>query len=113
MARSKKTRTMKNKLSVKTGSKKDFIKQGEKGKIPSHKRLDKHKKTKQKSAYQQFLEENNLKDTSSGQNTVQQRINNAEEIAKAADTKPEKVEKEKSRKDFNQLSGDELLDLFK
>jgi hypothetical protein len=113
MARGKKSRTMKNKLGIKTGSKKDFIKQGEKGKIPSHNRLEKHKKTKQKSAYQQFLEENNQKDTSSGQNTIQQRLNKAEEKAKAAETKPKKVEKEKSRKDFNELTGDELLNLFR
>lgn len=113
MSRSKKTRTMKGKLNVKTGSKKDFIRDDEKGKIPSHNRLAKHKK-RQKSAYQRFLEENNQKDTSSGQNTVKQRLKKAEENAKAADNAKKKATKddEKSLKDFNRLSGDELLDLF-
>ena len=110
MARGKKSRTMKGKLGVKTGSKKDFIKQGEMGKIPSKNRLAKHSKKKQKSAYQRFLEENNMKDTSSGQNSVEQRIKKAEVSAPSADTKP--VKTEKSKKDFNKLSGDELLDLF-
>jgi len=110
MSRAKKSRTMKGKLGVKTGSKKDFIKQGEMGKIPSHNRLAKHKKTKQKSAYQRFLEETNKKDTSSGQQTIRQRLNKIEENSKVADTKPKKEEKPK--KDFSQLSGDELLDMF-
>lgn len=109
MSRSKKTRRMKDKIGLKTGSKKDFIKDGEKGKIPSHNRLAKHKK-RQKSAYQRFLDEHKLKDTTSGQQTIKERLKKAEEKAKAADTKPEK--KEKSLKDFNRLSGDELLDLF-
>ncbi len=110
MSRRKKSRTMKGKLDIKTGSKKNFIKQGEMGKIPSHNRLDKHKKTKQKSAYQRFLEEHNKKDTSSGQNTVRQRLNKVEEERKVADTK--KVKEERPKKDFNQLTGDELLDMF-
>lgn len=109
MSRSKKTRTMKGKMGVKTGSKKDFIKDGEKGKIPSHNRLAKHKK-RQKSAYQRFLEENQMKDTSSGQNSVKQRLNKAEEIVETAEKETKK--KEKSSKDFNRLSGDELLDMF-
>lgn len=109
MSRSKKSRRMKDRVSVKTGSKKDFIKQGEMGKIPSHNRLAKHKK-KQKSAYQRYLEENNLKDTSSGKNEVRERIKKAEENRKAAETKPKK--KDKQVKDFNRLSGDELLEMF-
>ena len=110
MSRSNKSRTMKGKLGIKTGSKKDFIKQGEMGKIPSHNRLEKHRKTKQKSAYQRFLEETKQKDTSSGQHTVRQRLNKVEEKAKVAAIKPTK--KEKPIKDFGKLSGDELLDMF-
>ncbi|TCS42432.1 hypothetical protein [Reinekea marinisedimentorum] len=109
MSRSKKSRRMKGKAGIKTGSKKDFIKEGELGKIPSHNRLAKHKK-KQKSAYQRYLEENNLKDTTSGQNKIRERLKKAEETHQTADIKPEK--KEKQKKDFNQLSGDELLDMF-
>lgn len=109
MSRSKKSRRLKGKAGIKTGSKKDFIKEGELGKIPSHNRLAKHKK-KQKSAYQRYLEENNMKDTSSGQSKVRERLKKVEESRKAAETKPKKEEKQK--KDFNQLSGDELLDMF-
>jgi len=110
MSRSKKSRTLKARIGVKTGSKKDFIKQGEMGKIPSHNRLEKHKKNKQKSAYQLSLEETGGTDTSSGQNKVDQRLEIAEESVSAAEKVPEK--KEKETKDFNQLSGDELLDMF-
>lgn len=109
MSRRKKSRTMKDKIGVKTGSKKDFIKQGEKGKIPSHNRLSKHKK-RQKSAYQRYLQENELKDTTSGQQAVKQRLKKAEETAKAPEQTADKPEK--TLKDFNRLSGDELLDLF-
>lgn len=109
MSRSKKTRTMKDKIGVKTGSKKDFIKQGEKGKIPSHNRLAKHKK-RQKSAYQRYLEENQIKDTTSGQQAVKERLKKAEETVQKADKPADKSEK--TLKDFNRLSGDELLDLF-
>ena len=109
MSRSKKTRTMKGKLGVKTGAKKDFINQNEKGNIPSHNRLSKHKK-RQKSAYQRFLQENELKDTSSGQQSIKQRLKKAEENAKTADKSQQQTKK--STKDFNRLSGDELLDLF-
>ncbi|WP_040556698.1 hypothetical protein [Reinekea blandensis] len=109
MARKKKSRTMKDKIGVKTGSKKDFIKQGEKGKIPSHNRLSKHKK-RQKSAYQRFLEENQIKDTTSGIQSVKQRLKKAEENAKGVAKPADKPEK--TLKDFNRLSGDELLDLF-
>lgn len=110
MSRSKKSRTMKGKLSIKTGSKKDFIQQGEKGKIPSHNRLAKHKK-RQKSAYQQFLEETKQKDTSSGQKVIQKRLQKAQEQVKTAETKVTK-RSEKPKKAFNDLSGDELLDLL-
>lgn len=100
---------MKDRVGIKTGSKKDFIKQGEMGKIPSHNRLAKHKK-KQKSAYQQYLAENSLKDTSSGQQKVRERLKKAEENLQKADIKQRK--EDKPTKDFNQLTGDELLQLF-
>lgn len=109
MSRTKKSRTLKDRVGIKTGSKKDFIKQGEKGKIPSHNKLAKHKKNKQKSAYQRYLEENSLKDTTSGHNKVRERLKKAEDTAKIA-AKPKKTEK--PTKDFNRLTGDELLDMF-
>jgi hypothetical protein len=112
MARGKKSRTMKGKLGIKTGSKKDFIKQGENGKIPSHNRLDKHKKTMQKSAYQRHLEETNQKDTTSGHGQMKQRLQKAAENAKVAEVKIKPTKKEKVVKDFATLSGDELLDMF-
>ncbi len=111
MARSKKSRRLKDKIGVKTGSKKDFIKQGELGKIPSHNRLDKHKKHKQKSAYQRYLEENGQKDTSSGQENVRERLKKAEETIQTVE-KAVKKKEDKETKDFNRLSGDELLDMF-
>ncbi len=98
-------------VGIKTGSKKDFIKQGELGKIPNKKRLDKHKKTKLKSAYQRFLEENNQKDTSSGHNTIRQRIQKADQAVEQVE-EPKRYKKEKEQKDFDKLSGDELLDMF-
>lgn len=107
----KKGRTLKERVSIKTGSKKDFIKQGEKGKIPSHNRLDKHRRSKQKSAYQRFLEETGNKDESSGLNTVKKRLETAEEMAKPAEV-TNKEKRSKESKDFNRLSGDELLDMF-
>jgi len=116
MPRKSKSRSLKGLLGVKTGSKKDFIKQGDMGKIPSHNRLEKHKHKRMKSAYQQFLEENGLKDSSSGQNTADQRVAKAEAEAQAeAQAKSALVKAKKPErvlKDFNTLSGDELLDLF-
>ena len=56
MSRTKKSRTMKNKLNIQTGSKRAFIVQGDMGKIPSKNKLSKHK-NRQKSAYQKHLEE--------------------------------------------------------
>ncbi|MFQ3230590.1 hypothetical protein [Reinekea sp.] len=112
MSRSKGSRTMKGKLGIKTGSKKDFIKQGEMGKIPSHNRLDKHKKSRQKSAYQKFLDESGQKDTTNGKQSVQKRIEAAQkQQAKAAPVVKKEFKKEK--KDFNEMTGDELLNLFK
>lgn len=108
MSRGKRNRTMKGKLDIKTGSKKSFIKDGEKGKIPSHNRLAKHK-NRQKSAYQRFLEENKQKDTSAGPKFKPSIAQKAEVIEPSAD-KYEK--KDEPTKDFNKLSGDELLDLF-
>ncbi|MCH8550655.1 MAG: hypothetical protein LAT62_01885 [Natronospirillum sp.] len=53
MSRKKKTRRLKDRLSVKTGSKKNFLKDGQKGQIPSKNRLAKH--SRQKSAYEKHL----------------------------------------------------------
>ena len=56
MSRTKKSRRIKGKLNIKTGSKKAFIAPGDKGKIPSQNKLAKHKKNRQKSAYEKFAE---------------------------------------------------------
>ena len=55
MSRKKKTRRLKDKLTVKTGSRKNFLKPGQKGRIPSKNRLAKHQR--QKSAYEKHLEQ--------------------------------------------------------
>jgi len=55
MSHSKKTRKLKGKLDIKTGSKKSFINPSELGKMPSKNKLSKHK-NRQKSAYQKFIE---------------------------------------------------------
>ncbi|WP_320823366.1 hypothetical protein [Reinekea sp.] len=112
MPRKSKSRSLKGLLGVKTGSKKDFIKQGDMGKIPSHNRLEKHKHKRMKSAYQQFLEENGLKDSSSGQNAANQRLAKADAAAQAKTEVVKAKKPERVLKDFNTLSGDELLDLF-
>lgn len=56
MSRKKKTRSLKDKLTVKTGSRKNFLKPGQKGQIPSKNKLAKHTQ-RQKSAYEKFLEQ--------------------------------------------------------
>lgn len=108
MSRRKKSRSLKGKLNVKTGSKKDFIGQGEKGQIPSHNRLAKHKK-RQKSAYQKYLEANNLSDSTAGTQSKpalpRYRHLETEEAEVEADSKD-------TYKGFDELSGDELLDRF-
>lgn len=108
MSRKKKSRSLKGKLNVKTGSKKDFIGKGEKGRIPTHNRLAKHKK-RQKSAYQKYLEANNLTDTTAGNpNEAPKprfRRPEAEEVAQQADS-------DTAEKGFDELSGDELLKRF-
>ena len=53
MSRQKKTRSMKGKLNIKTGSRKNFIEPGQKGKIPAPNRLAKHRRIP--SAYEKFL----------------------------------------------------------
>lgn len=53
MSRQKKTRRLKGKLKVKTGSRKNFIEPGQKGKIPAPNRLAKHQR--QPSAYEKSL----------------------------------------------------------
>lgn len=56
MSRAKKSRRLKGKLDIKTGSKKNFIERGQKGRIPSKNKLAKHG-DKQQSAYKKYLEE--------------------------------------------------------
>lgn len=107
MSRKKKSRSLKDKLNVRTGSKQDFIGKGEKGRIPTHNRLAKHKK-RQKSAYQKYLEANNLADDSAGKAGAERPVRPAPEPARDEDTAPEQDE----RKGFDELSGDELLDQF-
>lgn len=108
MSRTKKSRSLKGKLNVKTGSKKDYIGQGEKGRIPSHNRLAKHKK-RQKSAYQKYLEANNLTDSTAGVQSEPalprfRRIETEEALVEA--------DNDETDKGFDELSGDELLDRF-
>lgn len=111
MSRRKKSRTLKGKLAIKTGSKKDFYRDDEKGKIPSHNRLAKHKKNRQKSAYQQHLQAEGLTDTSAGRARLRPPLAAAEAVQQA--DKPKAVrKKERPTRDFDQLDSDELLDLF-
>jgi len=107
MSRAKKTRSLKGKLKVKTGSKKDFIGKGEKGRIPSHNRLAKHKK-RQKSVYQKHLEENNLTDSSAGAPKP------GPTPAPAVEPEEEPVQQNDAETEvgFDELSGDELLKRF-
>lgn len=56
MSRTKKSRRLKGKLDIKTGSKKNFIERGQKGRIPSKNKLAKHSE-KLKSAFKKHLEE--------------------------------------------------------
>lgn len=104
MSRTKKTRRLKGKQSIKTGSKKDFIKPGEQGKIPSKNRLKKHK-NRPKSAYQKYLDENQLKDESAGHSVKP--VESTEEVTE------ETVEQtDDQAKSFDELDGSELMDLF-
>lgn len=109
MSRRKKSRSLKDKLNVKTGSKKDFIGQSEKGRIPSHNRLAKHK-NRPKSAYQQHIEENQLKDTSAGSaRPAETQAPREEKIDIHTPVSPVEPSDEPG---FDELSGDELLDKF-
>lgn len=115
MSRAKKSRRMKGKVGIKTGSKKNFIKPGDLGKIPSKNKLSKHKSTKQKSAYEKYLEETGQLDTSNGKQAIAQRIHQAKHQKVLAErdvaVKTHEEEREES-KDFNEMSGEELLDWF-
>ncbi len=62
MSRRRKTRRLKDKLSIKTGSKKDFIPRGQKGRIASRNTLAKHRR-RQKSAFEKHIEQRQLKNT--------------------------------------------------
>lgn len=60
MSRRKKTRRLKDKLSIRTGSKKDFIPRGQEGRIASRNTLAKHRR-RQKSAFEKHIEQRQLK----------------------------------------------------
>lgn len=58
MSRLKKTRRLKGKLNIKSGSRKNFIEAGQKGKIPAPNRLAKH--DRQPSTYEKYLAQQSL-----------------------------------------------------
>ena len=103
MSRVKKSRSLKNKLKIKTGSKKSFIAGEDLGKIPSKNKLAKHKK-RQKSAYQKYLEEQKLKDSSAG-NPVPAYKDSRQVLTENTETV---ASEQPAKKDFDQLSDDEL-----
>lgn len=107
MSRRKKSRSLKDKLNIKTGSKKDFIEKGEQGRIPSKNKLAKHKK-RQKSAYQRFIESKGLKDTTAG--GPRPGAGTPEPIRETP--VDHGLRKDEDERGFDQLSGDELLDKF-
>jgi hypothetical protein len=113
MSRRKKSRSLKDRLGIKTGSKKTFISKGDKGKIPSKNRLAKHKH-RSKSAYAKFLEETQGKDTSAGEgpkkpgSPVNSKADNPEAEAHLSLLEQD----EQDAADFDELSGDELLKRF-
>jgi len=110
MSRRKKSRSLKDRLGIKTGSKKTFISKGDKGKIPSKNRLAKHK-NRSKSAYAKFLEENRGKDTSAGQPPVKPSVASTGDPKSAPFSEPEPFD-DPDTADFDELSGDELLERF-
>jgi len=115
MSRRKKSRSLKDRLGIKTGSKKTFISKGDKGKIPSKNRLAKHKH-RSKSAYAKFLEETQGKDTSAGEGPKKPGNpgSPAAEKSEPAAYQPPLVAEpdELDSADFDELSGDELLKRF-
>ena len=108
MSRRKKTRSLKGKLNVKTGSKKDLIGRGEKGKIPSHNRLAKHTK-RQQSAYQKHLAATQGKDTSAG---TAKPTPKETAPAQEYDAESEADQLSQPEASFDQLSAEELLKRF-
>jgi len=115
MSRRKKSRSLKDRLGIKTGSKKNFISDADKGKIPSKNRLAKHKH-RSKSAYAKFLEENQGTDTSAGHGQV---TPENEDTAKASEPRTEPVplpheadSDDPEMPDFDEMTGDELLRRF-
>jgi len=114
MSRSKKSRSIKSKVNIKTGSKKALIDDRDRGKIASKNKLKKHKK-RQKSAYQKHVEENQLQNEGQGtaQNTQEPQTPKTVTKEHAVQTKDQHKETAQSEeKDFDQLSGEDLLDLF-
>jgi hypothetical protein len=83
MARTKKSRSMKDRFNIKTGSKKDFIESEKMGSIPSKNKLAKHK-NRQKSAYEKAEAAkkpsnpfSNVKSNNKNDTLVQQKAKNA------------------------------------
>lgn len=109
MSRKKKSRSLKGKLNVKTGSKKDLIGRGEKGKIPSHNRLAKHSK-RQQSAYQKHLAATQGKDTSAGKASRPEARDPIESKDDTGEANSEPMEQPDAS--FDQLSAEELLRRF-
>ncbi len=109
MPRQKKSRRLKGKLNLKTGSKKDFIASEDKGKIPSKNKLAKHKK-RPKSAYQKYLEQTGKSDESAGSVQQPEVVESAEQNIDSLE--PQEVIKPEKKKSFDDLSGDELLDML-
>ncbi|MCH8532679.1 MAG: hypothetical protein LAT65_17645 [Saccharospirillum sp.] len=108
MSRKKKTRSLKGKINIKTGSKNDLIGRGEKGKIPSHNRLAKHSK-RQQSAYQKHLAATQGKDTSAGTTKpAPKKPIDADQY----DTEADADQLEQAEASFDQLSAEELLKRF-
>ena len=120
MSRSKKSRSIKSKVNIKTGSKKALIDDRDRGKIASKNKLKKHKK-RQKSAYQKHLEENQLQNEGQGkaqtvkgseprENDDATKTMKNESVVQTGDQPKETTQTKE--KDFDQLSGEDLLDLF-
>ena len=128
MSRKKKTRRLRDKLSVKTGSKKNFLAPGQKGQIPSKNKLAKHKK-RTLSAYQKHLEEQGLTDTSGQGQSTERPLQASDDVVQRPEIgrkkshelrarKPEALRKQDSaptnqdNKNFDELTGDDLWDLL-
>lgn len=118
MSRKKKSRKLSDKITVKTGSKKNFIEPGQKGRIPSKNKLAKHR-NRPKSAYQKYLEENGLtEEQHSGQTQSEPQRETSPAQAPSGAMASDRVDTaqdappEAPAADFDELDGDELWDRF-